>query len=276
MSDFAIHLSANSQPETMATAMLELGNAATVNFFDHSQPSFGGNRIQLNHMDGINNQDASAGPAHIGEFFCISNVCISDSGVFESVASIASVDPGLLAYSQNVPAMDNVNMDSGLYGLNSDLLSGMPKLQLALNGALGYDELSQLIQDVQAQVLELNSVSQDLFGDLSADVDAAVAQAETRESAALLDSMQIDSQVFSDPVFSGFDNSTPQGATLDGLFTSPEAFPLTLDFSNPHGIQEASELFASASSGSSISSTATGTEAGSSLPGSIPGSSDFS
>lgn len=276
MSDVVIQLSANTQPEPMVTAVLELGDTATAEFFDQTQPSFGGNRIQLNYMDGLNHQDASAEHAIVGEFSCVSNACVSDSGLFESVASIASVDPGLLASSETLPVMDTMNMAPGLQSLNADFLNGLPKLKLALNGVLGYDELSQLIQDVKAQILELNAISQDLFGDLSAELEVAVSDAEAKETASLFDSMQSDCLVFSDHALGGVDNSLALGATLDGLFTSPEAFPLTLDFSNPHGIQEASELFALASSGSSISSAALEIDADNALTGQIPGSSDFS
>jgi len=275
MSDFAIHLSVNPQPDQSDLGTFELGQAATIEFFDRSESSFGGNKIQLNYLDGINNQES--GSARLGDLFCISNACVSDPGVFESISSIASVDPGLLAYSQPAPVMDNMNIESSLHVLNSELLGSMPKLQLAMNGGLSYDELTQLIQDVQAQVLELNAISQDVFGDLSADVNLAASEMETLGLQSILDSMQVDSHVFSDARFSGLDNSLALEATLDGLFTSPEAFPLTLDFSNPNGIQEASELFASASgAGSSISSAAMGTDAESVFSGPTSGSSDFS
>ncbi|MCZ8014257.1 MAG: hypothetical protein O9274_01020 [Limnobacter sp.] len=275
MSDFAIHLSVSTQPEQAAVGVFELDHAATIEFFDRSEPSFGGNRIQLTYLDGINNQDS--GSERLGDLLCVSNLCVSDPGVFESITSIASVDPGLLAYSQPTPVMDNMNIESSLHALKSELLGSMPKLQLAMNGELAYDELSQLIQDIQAQVLDLNSINQDLFGDLSTDVNSAVASLETLESYSLLDSMQIDIGEFSDYEFSGLGNSLALEATLDGLFTSPEAFPLTLDFSNPNGIQEVSELFASASgAGTSISSTALATDVDTSFPGSTPGSTDYS
>jgi len=60
------------------------------------------------------------------------------------------------------------------------------------------------------------------------------------------------------------------------LFTSPEAFPLTLDFSSPNSIQEASELFASAGGTSSISSTASSSDTDSGLSSGAAGSSDLS
>lgn len=276
MSDFAIQLTVTTQPETLASAVFELGNAASIEFFDHSEPAFGASRIQLSYTDGINNQDSASEVAHIGDLFCTSSACVSDPGVFESIVSIASVDPGLLAYSQPAPVMDNMNMESGFQVLNPDILNSMPKLQMALNGGLSYDELSQLIQDIQAQVLELNSFNQDLFGDLSLDVNLAVNELETQDADSLLNAMQTDSLVISNPGLGSLDDSLALGATLDGLFTSPEAFPLTLDFSNPNGIQEASELFASACAGTSISSAALGTDADSSFPGTTPGSSDFS
>ena len=47
------------------------------------------------------------------------------------------------------------------------------------------------LADIQAQVLELNTLSQDLFGDLSGDVNEAAANADDLDSDALLASMQI-------------------------------------------------------------------------------------
>ncbi len=276
MSDYAIRLSASTQPDSLVSGVFETGNGATIQFFDRSESSFGGNRIQLNCLDGTNNLDSATDSARFGDFLCISNACVSDPGVFESLASIASVDPGLLAYSQSVPMMDNMNIESGLQALNHELINSLPRLQLALNGGLAHDELSQLIQDIQAQVLELNSINHDLFGDLSADVNLTVAELEMQDVQTLLEAMQTDSGTLFDSGLTGFGNSLALEATLDGLFTSPEAFPLTLDFSNPDGIQEASELFASASAGTSISSSALGADADNSFPGSTPGSSDFS
>lgn len=276
MSNFAIQMSASTQSDTLISQVCEPGGSASIEFFDHSEQSFGGNRIQLNYLDGINNQDSASSSATFGDVLCISNACVSDPGVFESAVSIASVDPGLLSYSQSATMMNNVNVESGLHALNSELLNSMPKLQLALNGGLAYDELSLLIQDIQAQVLELNSINRDLFGDLSTDVNLAVADLETQEHHSLLEAMQADSSMFSNFELTGFGNSLALEATLDGLFTAPEAFPLTLDFSNADGIQEASELFASVSAGTSISSSALATDMDSSFPGSTPGSSDYS
>jgi hypothetical protein len=274
MSNFAIHLSSSSQPESLASDVFELVGAATINLFDQSTPTFGANRIHLSFMDGLNSQDS--GQARVGEFLCVSNSCISDTSVFESVTSIASVDPGLLAHAQPEAIMDNVNIESGVQALSSELLNSIPRLQTALDGGLGYSELSQLILDIQAQVLDLNSVSQNLFGDLSGEVNAAIAELGNQDVSSLLSSMQIDTVVFSDPGLPVWEGSAAMGVTLDGLFTSPETFPLTLDFSNPTGIQEASELFALAGAGSSISSSALGAEADSGFPLSSSGSSDFS
>lgn len=277
MTDFAIHLSATSQPEQSAVGMLDLDHAATVELFDRFEPSFGGNRIQLNYLDGITNQESASGSGRVGEFLCIASTCVSDATAFESMVSIASVDPGLLAHPQPAALMNSMNIESGLQTLNSELIGSVPKLLQAINGELGHDELSQLILDIQLQVLELNSVNRDLFGDLSAEVNTAVAQLETIEPLLLLDSMQMDIGTLSDSEFSSLGNSLALEATLDGLFTSPEAFPLTLDFSNPNSVQEASVLFAAASSsGSSISSAASGAEAESIFPGSPSGAADFS
>ena len=152
----------------------------------------------------------------------------------------------------------------------------MPRVQNALSGQLGHEELSQLIADIQAQVLELNTLSQDLFGDLSGDVNEAAASAGDMDADALLASMQIDSGVFAEPLLASFGDSAAYSTTLDGLFTSPESFPLTMDFSSPTSVKEASDLFASTGSTSSISSTASSSDAEGGVVGSTPGSSDHS
>jgi hypothetical protein len=251
---------------------------ATIEFFEsfESSPSTG-SVITFGSLDGVNFQELSvAQPSGLGDLRCISQACVSDISVFESNASLASIDPGLLANVESAGIMNSMNDHISFQALNAELLDAMPRVQNALSGQLGHEELSQLISDIQAQVLELNTLSQELFGDLSGDVNAAAANAGDMDSDALLASMQIDSSVFAEPVLAGFDDSVAYSTTLDGLFTSPESFPLIMDFSSPSSVREASDLFASTGSTSSISSSASGSGTEGGAVGSIPGSSDHS
>jgi hypothetical protein len=251
---------------------------ATIEFFEsfESSPSTG-SVITFGSLDGVNFQELSvAQPSGLGDLRCISQACVSDISVFESNASLASIDPGLLANVESAGIMNSMNDHISFQALNAELLDAMPRVQNALSGQLGHEELSQLISDIQAQVLELNTLSQELFGDLSGDVNAAAANAGDMDSDALLASMQIDSSVFAEPVLAGFDDSVAYSTTLDGLFTSPESCPVIMDFSSPSSVREASDLFASTGSTSSISSSASGSGTEGGAVGSIPGSSDHS
>ncbi|MEQ9106417.1 MAG: hypothetical protein RLO04_03015 [Limnobacter sp.] len=250
---------------------------ATIEFFESFEPSPFGSMITFGSLDGVNSKELSAvQPSGLGELRCISQACVSDISVFESSASLASIDPGLLANVESAGIMNNMNNQISFQALNAELLDAMPRVQNALSGQLGHEELSQLIADIQAQVLELNTLSQDLFGDLSGDVNEAAASAGDMDADALLASMQIDSGVFAEPLLAGFGDSAAYSTTLDGLFTSPESFPLTMDFSSPTSVKEASDLFASTGSTSSISSTASSSDAEGGVVGSTPGSSEHS
>ncbi|MBU0783485.1 MAG: hypothetical protein KJ798_10060 [Gammaproteobacteria bacterium] len=250
---------------------------ATIEFFESFEPSPSGSMITFGSLDGVNSKELSAAqPSGLGELRCISQACVSDISVVESNASLAGIDPGLLANVESAGIMNNMNNQISFQALNAELLDAMPRVQNALSGQLGHEELSQLIADIQAQVLELNTLSQDLFGDLSGDVNEAAASAGDMDADALLASMQIDSGVFAEPLLASFGDSAAYSTTLDGLFTSPESFPLTMDFSSPTSVKEASDLFASTGSTSSISSTASSSDAEGGVVGSTPGSSDHS
>lgn len=275
MSNPVIQLSVEVGPSPVATELLAPISRATIEFFDSFQPS-ANTQISFTALEGLPSRELNAGKVlGLGDFHCISQSCISDANVFESSATLASVDPGLLASSNMAGMMNHMNDQTSFQSLNSDLLNVLPRVQDALAGDLAYAELSQLIADIQAQVLDLNTLSQDLFGDLSDDVNETAVSAGNLDTDSLLASMQIDSGLFAQPELSVGSHSLAFQATLDGLFTSPEAFPLTLDFSNASGVQEASELFASTGNTSSISSTASNSDVDSGLPGNGSGSSDL-
>lgn len=269
MSNFTIQLSAQADHSDLAGAQLAPASSATIEFFDQFQPSTDATTISLSPADGLNFKDLTGTSSlGFGDLRCISQACVSDVSVIESTANLASIDPALLANTDSIAESSSnsmgiqnfMNEQMSFESLNADLLNAMPQLKHALDGNLSHSELSQLILDIQAQVLELNGLSQELFGSLTNDVHTAVHEFSELDSSALLTSMQIDSSYFAEPVLSATSHSLAFETTLDGLFTSPEAFPLTLDFSNPSSIREASELFASTGAGSSISSSASDLE----------------
>lgn len=276
MSNSAIHLSVNQLSSQTAGELLVPANKATIEFFDVFEAPTGTTSVSFGSLDGIAAKGlVSANLPGVGELRCISQACVSDVSVFESSESLASVDPGLLASVDAAGIMTNMNDQISFQALNTELLSALPRVKHALDGELSHAELTQLIVDIQAQVLELNSLSQDMFGDLSLETSQAVADAGQQDSDGLLVSMHIDSGLLAQPDLAAGVNTLSSAATLDGLFTSPEAFPLTLDFSSPSRVQEASELFASTGGSSSISSTASNSETDSGLSGTNPGSSDL-
>lgn len=278
MSNSVIQLSVHADTGPFAGQLLDPVSKATIEFFDSFEPSSGSTRISFASTDSLDSREfASAQSLGFGELRCVSQACVSDVSVFESSATLASVDPGLLASAHTAGIMDNMTTEHlSFQSLNSELLSAMPRVKNALDGELNHSELTQLIADIQAQVLELNSLGQNLFDDLSGEVNNAVTGLGELDTESLLASMQIDSGLFAQPELATNTHSLALAATLDGLFTSPEAFPLTMDFSNSSSIQEASELFASTSGTSSISSTASNTDSESGLPNSNSGNSDFS
>ena len=262
MSNPIIQLSVQSDSSQGVGELISPVSKATIEFFDQYQPTYGGHQISLNPNDGFTTKDFGVSQSlGFGELRCISQACVSDVSVFESDDSLANVDPGLLANEGAAGIMESMNESITFEALNSELLCAVPRLQSALDGQLDYNQLSQLIADIQAQVLELNSLSQELFGDLTDDVQEAVLAMNELDTDSLITAMQIDSGLFAQPGLAGSNvHSLALEATLDGLFTSPEAFPLTMDFSNPGSVQEASELFAATGSVSSISSTASNSE----------------
>lgn len=277
MPNSVIQLSVQAETHENVGELFAPVSKATIEFFESFEPSSSGSIITFGSLDGVNVKELSAQQSFgSGELRCISQACVSDVSVFESNSSLASVHPSLLANLESAGIMTNMNDHISFQALNAELLDAMPRVQNALNGRLGHEELSQLIADIQAQVLELNTLSQDLFGDLSGDVNEAAANVGDIDADALLASMQIDSSVFAEPVFVGLDNSMAYLTTLDGLFTSPESFPLVMDFSSANSVREASDLFASTGSTSSISSTASSSETDGGVVGSTPGSSEHS
>lgn len=268
MTPTTIQIQADSNHTTVQGELIDVARAASIRFFDHSASSSDVASVHLDSVSGlvkgVHLSSLGTDVPSVGEFRVLVSHCVSDPGLMGDqslVAGTASAD--LWMESEPVGALMHTTHEQGSAHLGHDLAGMIPKIDAALAGHLNAGELNQLIADLQSQVLDLNSGGQQLFGDLSSDIHATVHALQGLDSHLLLSAMSLDSAYLGDPVLDAFSASTPLATvtTLDGLFTSPEAFPLTLDFSNPHGVHEATELFAAAG-GSSINSSATSSDPG--------------
>lgn len=250
---------------------------ASIEFFDGTQPSGSHAGVSISFMDGLGAGTLLPGKVSgLGDLRCISQACISDVSLIQDNLPNPLFDTGLLVDNSLQGTVNSMSEDISFEELNAELLCSLPQVKQALNGDMDGPQVSQLIAELQSHLLELNAVSQELFGDFSAELNSAILEAESGSTDSLLTLIDQDGNLFADPATSHNLPGTGNEATLDGLFTAPEAFPLTLDFSNQHGIQEASELFAATSgSGSSISSTAH-SDSSDGLVGSAGTSPDFS
>lgn len=208
----------------------------------------------------------------VGEIRCVSASCVSDvSFMADHAGSAFHADLLIGGYEAHLAP---IGMEQHIMtSLHGDLNQTLPRIEEALSGKLGLAELTQLIADLQGQVLELTSVSTDVFGNVSSEVNQIVTALQDVDSLSLLTSLSVDSAALADLDAFGMHGTLASATTLDGLFTSPESFPLTLDFSTPHHVSEATEVFASAassiSSGASIQSDGFGTS-------DFPGNTDLS
>jgi len=252
MATSAIHLSVQAGSNSPGGELLNPVSTATIEFFGSFAQTPGNSSVVLNAMNGVSLK-CSAG---VGDFQLTSQACVSDSSLVAVELNHSDLNTALLANEGFAIMSDNMGDSTSLQALNQDLLNALPQIKQALNGGMGATELSQLIADLQAQMLELNTLSQHVFGDASLETDLAVTDISLMDDEELLSSMQIDCNLFAQPEPTSGSTVLAFEATLDGLFTSPEAFPLTLDFSNPNSIQEASELFALTGSSAGISSNA--------------------
>jgi hypothetical protein len=278
MPEARIHLSAFSQAEPVQGELLGTGNLASMTFIDISPAHTHAQGVSISYLDGLGTKAFSNLPHDgSGELRCISQACVSDVSLVGTDTAIHTFDTGLLVADAAAGMVHTMNEDISLEALSSELLCSLPQVQQALNGELDAPQISQLISELQSQLLELNSVSQQLFGDFSVELDQAIQEAQAQDSSSLFGELEAGSGHFIHQGAGGAELPVSFEATLDGLFTAPEAFPLTLDFSNQNGFEEATELFA-ATSGNlhSISSSAHDSDASSVMQGGIIPDRDFS
>lgn len=272
-----IQLSAFTDANPVQGELYGSAQLASIQFFEglHSSPVAEG--ISLSFQDGpLPRSTLSYPDTEFGELRCISQSCVSDVSLIQEAPTLSGFDADLLLANNMIHTGQLMTDETSIESLGSSLLGALPQVKQALGGELDATQLSQLIAELQSQLLELNSVTQDNFGDMTSELSLAVQEAEAQDTDSLLAALQQDAGLFTGSNLDSSLHGLVSEATLDGLFTAPEAFPLTLDFSNKNGIQEASELFAATSSAQSISSTARAGESDESLFGSNPASTDFS
>jgi len=195
----------------------------------------------------------------LGGHSLVSMQCVSDVSL---ITHMPASDVSALVFDASSLAAASPLLDTGaidMMDLSQPLSQALPAVQAGLQGQLSQSELSALIQDVQGQLLQLNQEARDLFGDLSADIENAMAQLSGLGDQDVLSSASVDTATFAGfaSAHGGADLHSSASTTLDALFTAPESFPLTLDFSDARHVESATELFSSLSSGSGISSGAT-------------------
>ncbi|MCQ8897269.1 hypothetical protein NQT62_12570 [Limnobacter humi] len=268
MQPTAIQIQADDNHSTVQGELIDVARAASIRVFEHSAPSGDVGLVRLDSVSGVlkgaHIQSTVGEVSTLGDVRLFASHCVSDSSLLgEHPLVSGTATAGLWMESEPAGALAHMTHDHSTAHLGHDLTGLIPKIDAALAGHLSAGELNQLIADLQSQVLDLNSGGQQLFGDLSSDIHSTVHELQGLDSHVLLSTMSLDSAYLGDPVLDAMTASTPLATltTLDGLFTSPEAFPLTLDFSNPHSVHEATELFAAAG-GSSINSSASSADSG--------------
>lgn len=198
----------------------------------------------------------------LGNHALISTQCISDvSLVSQSPEFLVSGETLLidgLHHALGTSGVQEAHGGASMLDLSQQLVENLSKINLGLHGNLSNSELSGLIHDVQAHLLNLASSTQDLYGEMSVDIDSASQSMDSLGLEDLFASIQADLSTVEDVYTSPVEMSHAAQTTLDALFTAPEAFPLTLDFSDRQHVESASELFSSLAShtSSGISSSA--------------------
>lgn len=191
--------------------------------------------------------------------------CVSDSNLMSSTDAFAPLLPDAnMEHAVDLNTILTAEDQGALGHLSQHLLASLPDVSKGLAGELSGTELTALIGTLQTQLLELNQATTDLFGSLADEVDHAVNQVGEISAEDLISSAQVDASTLADYSGSMIDHDhagLSSGTTLDALFTHPESFPLTMDFSDPSIVDQNAELFAS-SSGSSISSSASEGDSG--------------
>jgi len=210
----------------------------------------------------------------MGHHALVSTQCVSDVSLLPALdSSLALGNEMILAATHqdaSPHAASHAAHGDNVFELAQRLTDVLPKIQSGLQGHLSGSELSGLIHDVQSQLLTLTNGSHALYGEMGSEIQSSSQAMEQWASEQLIASVQADVNTMTEAFASPFDTPHAAQTTLDALFTAPEAFPLTLDFSDSRHVESASELFSSlAMQTSSISSIATGDDSGSPAAGDL-------
>lgn len=249
--------------------LVDAARSMSLQLFEQNSPYDGVNAVKIS--ANVYNQAKVNGSSELflGELRCVALACVSDASALQaSSTELHGLEPAMQVNYDMVDRVENLYGQVEFQQSAAELLQDLPNLQRGLSGDLPLHELSTLVSQLQSKLLGINAFTQEHYGDLGPEVDAALQQIQSFSLEELLASVQVDAAVVAQPGFAGYTETAAAHTTLDGLFTSPEAFPLTLDFSSPDSVMEASELFASTTGSSSISSTASDPDSSSSFGGS--------
>lgn len=201
----------------------------------------------------------SVADLQLGSHSLLSAQCISDVTLLSTPPVHDAALLGLDVLTMAASALHHAAGGASMIEVSQLLVDALPKINAGLSGQLSQSELSSLISDVQGHLLSLTSQSNEMLGDVNVDVQSVLASIDGLDSHALLASVSVDVNTLSDVYsLSGTPelHSAAHLTTLDALFTSPEAFPLTLDFSDARHVESATELFSAHSHSAGISSGA--------------------
>lgn len=198
----------------------------------------------------------------LGSHALISTQCISDVSLLSQGPDFLISDQALLIEGAIQVHASHAGQEGqggfNMLDLSQQLVENLSRISSGLHGNLSNSELSGLIHDVQAHLLNLASSTQDLYGEIGNDIEFASQSMENLPLDSLFASIQADLTAVEDVYSTPVELSHAAQTTLDALFTAPEAFPLTIDFSDSQHVESASELFSSLAShtSSGISSSA--------------------
>ncbi|MDX1668397.1 MAG: hypothetical protein R3194_03175 [Limnobacter sp.] len=241
MNGFTVQLNSTSDAQGFSADLVDATGLSGFRLFESSASA-----------DGAFSTNATV--ISCGESAAFSAVCVSDKVLMQ--ADIESTWSGLaMVDTSGVGEMSDHAQHMGEVAKN--MMAKLPEVNKGLDGQLSFIELSGLIDSLQSQLLELNSVCESIYGGLGREIASDTRDLELAATEELLAAAEVAASETMDQ--SGvlpetFSNMSAQNATLDALFTHPESFPLTLDFSEEASVTDTLGLFGDA--GQSISSSA--------------------
>lgn len=262
MNGFSIEIDSSLEEHSAVSNLVDSTGQSSL----HITSSHGANETyspRAIHLSSVDSANLSS-HSELGGLVQSSIACVSDHELIQ--ADYANqISEQMLFNSADLAAMSQVSEVPELTLISQQLLASLGEVSRGLAGELSPQELSMLIDSLQGQLLELNSASRNLFGELGEEISQDIHSVEAISADELLAAVEVGTSETLD--YFGEHNAVGQSilteTTLDALFTNPEAFPLTLDFSSSDNLDNAAELFSHGSC--SISSNAAGSVDSSSL-----------